>query len=175
MDTAEYQEFMKFLEFKRLSAAEPPPAAAPAPPPAAAPPPDFAPSPFPAAVPAFGGRGGGAPFKIDWNRHIGNVLQRKPWRSEGWSVNPNLFELFNEFYKDFPERFRVIGELHSGDDGRNYFSFAYEKPGVPYGRVTFHVYGQLSGNKFTYESVDIKIGKTEEYLNAARFNTAPRA
>lgn len=170
MDTAEYQEFMKFLEFKRLSAAaaEQPPAA----------PPDFAPSPPPAAPPLFaGGRGGGggAPFKIDWNRHIGNVLQRKPWRSEGWSVNPNLFELFSEFYKDFPERFRVIGELHSGDDGRNYFSFAYEKPGVPYGRVTFHVYGQLSGNKFTYESVDIKIGKTEEYLNAARFNTAPRA
>ena len=170
MDTSEYQEFMKFLEFKRLSAAaEQPPAAA------CVPPPDFAPSPPPAPAQAFRGGGGGTPFKIDWNRHIGNVLQRKPWRSEGWSVNPNLFELFSEFYKDFPERFRVIGELHSGDDGRNYFSFAYEKPAVPYGRVTFHVYGQLSGNKFTYESVDIKIGKTEEYLNAARFNTAPRA
>lgn len=167
MDTAEYQEFLKFKEFKRM-ASEPPPSPPPPLEKAAAP------------MPAFGGGwvgrgGGGAPFKIDWNRHMSNVLQIKPWRSEGWSAHPNLFELFSEFYKDFPERFRVIGELHSGDDGRNYFSFSYEKPGVPYGRVTFHVYGQLSGNKFTYESVDIKIGKTEEYLNAARFNTAPRA
>ena len=164
MDTAEYQEFMKFLEFKRLSAAEPPP-------PPSSPPPAAAPAP-----PASGGGGGGAPFKIDWNRLLNNLMQMRPWRSDGYSKHPNLFQFFCDLYKDFPERFRLIGELHAGADGRNYFSFSYEKPGVPSGRVTFHAYGQLSGTstKFIFESVDIKCGKTEEYLDAAKFNHAPR-
>ena len=172
MDTADYQEFMKFMEFKRMAAAEPPPS----------PPPEKAAAPQAAAVPAFGGGwvglgggGGGALFKIDWNRQMNNLMQMKPWRSDRFSAHPNLFEFFSDLYKEFPERFRLIGEIHAADDGRNYFSFLYEKPGVPCGRVTFHVYGHLSSTKFTYESVDIRIGKTEDYPNAARFNTAPRA
>lgn len=59
------------------------------------------------------------------------MMQMKPYRGDGWSAHPNLF-IFCEFFKEFPERFRLIGELHAGDDGRNYFSFLYEKPGVPY-------------------------------------------
>ena len=177
MDTAEYQEFMKYQQFKlMLKAAEMPPP--PSPPPADAPAPSAAPPP------ACGGsprapllevpKGARAPNKIDWERQMNFLMmQMKPYRGDGWSAHPNLFQLFCEIFKEFPERFRLIGELHAADDGRNYFSFSYEKPGVPYGRVTFHVYGRLSGTKFINESVDIKFGKTEEYFNAAKFNTSP--
>jgi hypothetical protein len=161
MDTAEYQEFMKYQQFKLMLKAAEMPQPPSSPPPADAPPPPAAPPPA------------RAPFKIDWERQMNFLMmQMKPYRGDGWSAHPNLFQLFCEIFKEFPERFRLIGELHAADDGRNYFSFSYEKPGVPYGRVTFHVYGRLSGTKFINESVDIKFGKTEEYFNAAKFNTS---
>ena len=108
------------------------------------------------------------PLKIDWERCMGFTIMMTPYRGDDWSKHPNLFLLFKELYKEFPERFSLLGELHAAPDGRTYYSYAYEKPETK-GRTTFHAYGHLVGNKFFADSVDIRIG-AEKYDDAAKFN-----
>ena len=108
------------------------------------------------------------PRKIDWEKCMGFTIQMTPYRGDDWSKHPNLFLHFKSLYQDTPERFSLIGELHAGEDGRNYFSYAYERPDGK-GRTTFHAYGRLVGNRFYTDTVDIAFG-AEKYETAAKFN-----
>jgi len=107
-------------------------------------------------------------YKIDWEKIMGWTIKMTPHRGEGFSKHPNLFMLYRELYNDHPERYSLIGELHADEDGRQYFSYRYQKPGDKCS-TTFHAYGRLIGTKFFTNSVDIRIG-CEAYPDAAKFN-----
>ena len=191
MDASEFQlfkEFQAFKKMKEMAAAAPAPAPAPksfpvfTPSPAPAPKslaavaasPAFTPSPAPSSGSsvasgddAFASLYRPGPLKVNYERQMQFTMQRFPFRGDGWSEHANLFMLFGELYKEFPERFHLTGELHADDDGRTYFSYRYEKPETK-SWATFHAYGNLVGNKFIVDSVDIGLG-AQIYKDAAKF------
>jgi len=197
MSASDFELFKQFQEFKKMKEMSekisatptfiPAPApksfaqilATPAPPTPPAPPaPPVRPAPPPTRV--FCGASGSdkssddslptfrKTFKLDWEKIMCWTIKMTPHRGEGFSKHPNLYMLYRELHNEHPERYSLIGELHAEDDGRQYFSYRYQKPGDKCS-TTFHAYGRLLGTKFFTDSVDIRIG-CEAYPDAAKFN-----
>jgi hypothetical protein len=179
MDSSEFQLFKEFQAFKKMKEMADKTAAAPAPAPktfaaVAAAAPVFTPSPAPSSGgsvasddDSFASLYRRVPLKVNYESQMQYTIQKFPFRGDGWSEHANLFMLFGELYKEFPERFRLTGELHADEDGRTYFSYRYDKPGSK-SSATFHAYGNLTGNKFMVDSVDIGLG-AQIYKDAAKF------
>jgi len=174
MNTSEFQLFQEFQAFKKMKEMADKAAPAPAPAPAPKPFPVFTPSSAPSSGSSvasgddvFASLYRGGAFKVNYERQMQFTIQKSPFRGDGWSEHANLFMLFGELYKEFPERFHLTGELHADEDGRNYFSYRYQKPGTK-SWATFHAYGNLIGNKFIVDSVDIGLG-AQIYRDAAKF------
>ena len=110
------------------------------------------------------------PRKIDYTFVMGILLKKMcPLTQQGQSKHPQLVWLFKSLYEDFPERFKVVGELHADTDSRPYFSFSYQKDGER--PINFHAYGKLAydkGTRFMMSSLNIYMGK-ESYEDAAVF------
>ena len=110
--------------------------------------------------------------KIDYTKVMNAIMSKmSPWVSDGecCSRNPGLFWVFKNLYMDFPDRFQVIGELHTSPDGTStYFSFAYIREDK---RVNFHAHGKTVGLKFRCTHIDIFLNSKEQYLAAAMFHS----
>ena len=108
--------------------------------------------------------------KVDYAKVMGAIMAKMaPWISEDehCSRNPGLFWVFKNLYLDFPERFQLIGELHTSADGtQTYFSFAYIRDDK---KVNFHAHGQVVGMKFKCTHIDIFLSAKEAYRSAATF------
>jgi hypothetical protein len=108
--------------------------------------------------------------KIDYVKVMNSIMGKmNPWVSsdEHCSRNPGLFWVFKNLYLDFPERFQLVGELHtSADNNETYFSFAYIRGDK---KVNFHAHGQAVGMKFTCTHLDIFLSTKESYYSAANF------
>jgi hypothetical protein len=82
------------------------------------------------------------------------------------SRNYYLWKVFANLLRSNPEYFRLTGEAHPSQDGRQYFSFQYRNG---YSVVNFHVYGEIVGYRFSVHTIDILMHTMEKYLTAACF------
>lgn len=167
-----FAEFLEFQKFK--AAAEAAKAAALAPKtykdaaemPAAAPPLLMPPPPKPASVgsrPEFKSIPGFV-RKVDYEKVMAALAKLKP--NSRRSPHCKLWHVFSNLMVSNPELFHLTGEAHPGGDGRIYFSFSYNQR---YAVVNFHAYGQINGQKFIVETIDILMGKYETYPDAVCF------
>ena len=161
-----FAEFLEFQKFK--AAAEAAKAAAPAPKsykdaaemPAAPPPPkpaSVSSRPEFKSVPGF-------VRKVDYEKVMAAVARLRP--NSRRSPHCKLWHVFSNLMVSNPELFQLTGEAHPGEDGRTYFSFCYRQR---YASVNFHAYGQINGQKFIVETIDILMGKYETYPDAVCF------
>jgi hypothetical protein len=76
------------------------------------------------------------------------------------STNAPAWLSIQELYGEFPERFTVIGDIHSDRvvGGQTYFSMRYNRPRG--GSWTFHAYGYVDGTRFYVTAVTQAYGGT---------------
>jgi len=69
------------------------------------------------------------------------------------SLNSPAFLSIQEIYSEFPERFTVIGDIHSAPEpgSPSYFSMRYNRPRG--GSWSFHAYGAVVGTKFMIHTI----------------------